>query len=158
MISGVLVGGEAIVARVDAMRSRFDAELRKGVARAALLVQVQIVKAKLQGQVLNVQTGRLQRSINASPVQVDGSTLFATVGTNVSYGKLWEYGFSRKVGAGARGGPHGLSALALATYQAKHPAGVKQYAARSFLRSALQEMQPKIRDEFAAAAQRAVKQ
>ena len=157
MISGVLVGGEKIVARIESISDRLDAELRKGVARAALLVQVQIVKAKLQGQVLGVRTGRLQRSINASPVQVDGGTLFATVGTNVSYGKLWEYGFARKVGAGARGGPHGLSALALAAYQAKHPPGVKQYAARSFLRTALDDMQPKIRDEFTAAAKRAAK-
>lgn len=157
MITGILVGDQQVVAAINAMPKRLDEELRKGVARAALAVLKQTVGAKLQGQVLNVQTGRLQRSINASPVQQDGKSLFATVGTNVRYGKFWEFGGQRKVGAGARGGPRTIHGDALARYTAKHPPGVKQYPARSFLRTALADMTPKIRAEFEAAAARAAK-
>ena len=85
---------------------------------------------------------------------ITDTAAIAYVGTNVSYGAFWEHGFTRKIGAGARGGPRTLSGNALATYIARHPPGTRQYAARPFLAPALASMKAKIVADLGAALQR----
>lgn len=109
---------------------------------------VKKVKAeKLSGQVLGRKTGRLSRSVTPS-FEIDSTQVVGVVGTNVSYGRDWELGFDRKVGAGARGGPRQMLEKARALYFAKHPPGVRHYGPRSFLGSALEEMAPTVRAEI----------
>lgn len=153
MIRGVLVGGEKIVAKVESMGGRLQVEMRNGVARAALKVLRHTVANKLQGQVLKAQSSRLQRSINASPVEDSEGVLLSRVGTNVEYGRTHEYGFNgsvpvrehlRKTKSG------GMANVRAHTRNVNLPV-------RSFLRSALADMEPAIRAEFQAAAQRASK-
>ena len=63
------------------------------------------------------------------------------------------------MGAGARGGPRTLSGSALESYIAKHPAGVKHFPERSFLRSALKDLEAsgKIDQTIKAAVNQALK-
>lgn len=152
MIQGTVVGGEAAVARFDSMPGRLRQELLRGVGRAVLLVQRDVKESKLSGQVLNVRTGRLRRSINTS---VTGSTdvVVGTVGTNVSYAHAQEYGFRgvETVREHLRTTKRGAMAM-VRSFQRN--ANIPEH---SFLRSSLQEMQPQIRQEFQDALSRAMK-
>ena len=65
--------------------------MRDGIGRAVLRVQRR-VKEKLSGEVLNVRTGRLRRSI-VERVESSGSVVTGIVGTNVEYAAPHEYGF-----------------------------------------------------------------
>lgn len=153
MISAVLVGGDRVVANIEKMPARFDQEMRKGVARAALIVLRQTVQNKLQGQVLNVRTGRLQRSINASPVVEDDGVLVSKVGTNVRYARVHEYGFSGTVSVREH---LRQSKQGRATSVRAHTRKV-DLPARSFLRTALADMQGAVQRELQAAAEKAIK-
>lgn len=67
-----------------------------GIARAALKLQ-KLAKLNLSGVVLNVRTGRLRRSIN---LRLDGKGTpnpSASVGTNVAYARVHEFGFEGTV-------------------------------------------------------------
>ncbi len=143
MIRGWLVGDKELVARFERFGPTVRSYLEKQVKILTMKLLTKVSKEKLSDQVLKVRTGRLRRSINQT-VEADGDRVYGIVGTNVKYGAAWEMGFDRKVGAGARGGPRTLLGKARETYFARHPAGVKHYPARSFLRSALAEMQPEI--------------
>ncbi len=153
---GTITGGDLVAGRFRLAGARIREEIRVAVSRSALSVQIQSKANKLSGQVLKVRTGHLRQSINVA-YQESTDSIGATVGTNVSYGALWELGFSRRVGAGARGGPTGLSPAGMASYFAKHPPGTRAYPPRSFLLSALNDMKPRIRQEFAAAVARSLK-
>jgi phage gpG-like protein len=146
LITGTVVGAENVQANLRGVSDRMHAELVTGIGRAALAVQRFTKETQLSGAVLNVRTGNLRRSINVSQ-QESRDSITATVGTNVKYGAAWELGFSRRIGAGARGGKP----------DARRPLGTKDYPARSFLRTALEAMRPTIRAEFEAAVQRALK-
>ena len=147
MITGWLIGDKRVIAKLDGLPDRLQSALQKRVETLALKLLVKVKAEKLSDQVLKVQTGRLRRSINER-VETNGTRVTGIVGTNVVYGRAWELGFDRKIGAGARGGPRTLSGKALDTYFAKHPPGTKHYEPRSFLRSALEEMRPQIEKEL----------
>ena len=115
--------------------------LLEAVTDSALDIQRRVERDKLTGQVLHVRTGTLRRSISMK-VESSGTKVLGIVGTNVGYGAAWEFGFNRKVGAGARGGKVTASQLA------KHPPGTKYMAPRSFLGSALTDALPSVRDRI----------
>lgn len=157
MIKGVIIGDKEVMARFDNFAGKLRDELKTGIGRAALAVQRNVVDVKLAGAALNVRTGRLWRSINVKTTET-GNSITASIGTNVSYGAAWEFGFRRKIGAGARGWLASSVSNARATYYiARHPPGTKSYAERSFLRSALADMEDTIRSEFEQAVARAVR-
>lgn len=56
------------------------------------------------------------------------------------YAAAWEFGFNRKVGAGANGGPRTLFGKARERYFLKHPPGTKDFAARPFVHPAFKGM------------------
>jgi phage gpG-like protein len=153
MITGYLIGDKALVARMRAAWPLVKTDLDATVERLGYLVQGTSQRDWLAGprpERLGVVTGRLRASI-AVRFESTPTTSYAYVGTNVGYGIAWEMGFSRKVGAGARGGPRTLSGRALSTYFAKHPPGLKQVAARPFLRPALAQDEPQIVREITEA-------
>ena len=94
-VSVKVVGGDAILAKFAGYRSRVQEELRKAVEKSAIQVQG-VVKAKLSGEVLKAQTGTLRRSINYKMVE-EGSNIAGSVGTNVAYAAVHEYGFNGTV-------------------------------------------------------------
>jgi phage gpG-like protein len=96
---------------------------------------------KLSGQVLNVRTGRLRRSINAR-ITESTTGIEAKVGTNVEYARAHEFGFKGTVTVkehmrrGKRVRAHARNV------------NIPQ---RSFLRSTATEMRPEIDKRIARA-------
>lgn len=78
---------------------RAPAQIRAGMIRILDRAGVRLaarMKTKLSGEVLNVRTGRLRRSITSSGrVTTDGYAV--TVGTNVVYASVHEFGFTGNV-------------------------------------------------------------
>ncbi len=156
MLKGTLIGGELLAEKLGRLGVDVRTATSRGIARACLRILAKVKAEKLTGEVLNVRTGRLRRSITTRMLDEASDRPAGVVGTNVGYGAAWEYGFDRKIGAGARGGPRTLLGKARETYFAKHPPGTKHYAERSFLRTALEEMRPAIGEEINAALGRAI--
>lgn len=153
MISGALIGDHELVQRVAAIPQAAHDELVPTVQKLILQVEARSKSSYLRGPRpthLGVKTGRLISSVTTR-MEVSADSVYGICGTNVSYGALWELGFKRRVGAGARGGPRTLSGKARATYFAKHPPGVKDVAARPFLSPALADVRPQALDEIKAA-------
>ena len=112
MIKFTVSGDASVVAGLNAKAVRSRDEIAVAIKRTGMQLLTYVKTPMLSGKALNVKTGHLRGSINMRLAE-DAKSLSAFVGTNVSYGTLWELGFSRKVGAGARGGPTGLSGDAL---------------------------------------------
>ena len=156
MITAFIFGKETLMARLTSMAPNVHVALKKAVYEQAVKLQAHVKTQKLTGQVLHVRTGTLRRSINMK-VAEEASSIIGSVGTNVKYGAAWEFGFDRRVGAGARGGPRTLTGTALDRYFAKHPPGTKHEGERSFLRSALADRAPDIREALRDAVAGALK-
>jgi hypothetical protein len=165
MISGYIIGDKEVVARLKAMPDRVKADIDAKVRELGFALQRRVQQGYLRGprpEHLGVVSGTLLRSItqgdanSRSRFESTPATAFAYVGTNVKYAAGWEYGFERRVGAGARGGPRTLMGRALERYIAKHPPGVKQVAARPFLAPALEGMRTLIVGELESLLQRSL--
>jgi len=160
MITGALIGDRELVQRVSAIPQAAQAELVPTVQRLIFAVEARSKTTYLRGPRplhLGVVTGRLSSSVTTH-MEVTSDSVYGICGTNVGYGKLWELGFTKKVGAGARGGPRTLTGGARERYFAKHPPGVKQVAARPFLSPALDDIRPQAVTEIQAAYVRGMQQ
>lgn len=71
-------------------------ELMREIDRMAIVLQARM-KMKVSGDVLNVRTGRLRRSISVTKGQANQDGYSVTVGTNVKYAAAHEYGFNGTV-------------------------------------------------------------
>jgi phage gpG-like protein len=153
MIRAWLENADEVIARFDGFPETLRSELERTVKKLTMDLAKKAKDEKLSGQVLNRKTGKLSRSITPS-FEFDAGSTFGIVGTNLSYGRAWELGFGRAIGAGARGGPGARGGITLmlasakARYYRDHPPGRRTYAPRSFLRSALQEMAQEIRSQI----------
>ena len=94
----VTVTGDVQSARAIAqVQQRISTRLRDAIQRATLDLMAFVKGKKLTGQVLNVRTGRLRRSITQRVETEQGGRIVGLVGTNVSYGRTHELGFKGKV-------------------------------------------------------------
>ena len=116
--------------------------LRKCIAKLTFKLLAKVKQDKLTGQVLNRVTGRLSRSVTAN--FKDGG-LTGIVGTNVSYGAVHELGLEVVIKSHMR-----MMKQAFGKPIAERLVEVKQHTVnfpeKSFLRSALKDMQPEIKD------------
>ncbi|HEY6019946.1 MAG TPA: hypothetical protein VIY48_08585 [Candidatus Paceibacterota bacterium] len=144
----IAVHSEAFQADMAGKADELRRALVLKVTKLSIDLQRSVKEDKLTGQVLHVRTGTLRRSINRE-VQQTRDGVFATIGTNLNYGIGWENGFTRKLGAGARGGPKNLLGLARERYFSKHPPGTRDEH-RPFLRPTLEEFRPRIVNELRA--------
>lgn len=145
-------GDRELQRKFELTPERLREEMRRGIGRAALMVARHSKQNKLSGQVLNVKTGRLRRSINTRMVE-SGDVIAGRVGTNVAYAKAHEFGWRGTVTVREhlRKTKSGFSATVRAhSRQVILPE-------RSFLRSALADMKPEIQREFESAVRRAIK-
>ena len=153
MITGALIGDRELVQRVSSIPQAAHDELVLTVQRLIYAVEARSKAGYLRGPRplhLGVVTGRLSGSVTTH-MEVTSDSVYGICGTNVGYGKAWELGFTRKIGAGARGGPRTLTGGARERYFAKHPPGVKQVGARPFLAPALEDIKPQALQEIPAA-------
>lgn len=150
MITGTVVGGEEIAAKLREKPDQLRQALTTGVSRAVLIVQTR-TKDKLSGEVLQVKTGRLRRSINQA-VRQESDRVVGTVGTNVVYARPHEFGFQGVVTVKE----HLRRTVSGKDVTVRSHSMQMNLPERSFLRTALQEMVPDIRAEFEAALKSAV--
>lgn len=137
-----VVGDAAMIARLRAMPANVRLELTNAVRDETIYEAGYVKDRKLSGQVLNVRTGTLRRSITfgagTSRIEVGLNRIMGIVGTNVIYGAIHEFG----------GLVHRVSSLGKAF--------TAHYPARSFLRTTLQENAERIRRVLTDAVKRAI--
>lgn len=96
MISASLFGDRELVARIAGMADTVKPDIDRTMMRLGFQLQANVQRDYLTGQVLKVRTGRLRSSItqgakdSRSHFESTPTSATAVVGTNVSYGKVWE--------------------------------------------------------------------
>ncbi len=159
MISGWIVGDRELLARLEAMPGKVHDGLLRSVTRLSLQLEAK-VKAKLSDDVLHVRTGTLRSSIH-SEVQDDPDSITGIAGTNVPYAAIHEYGFQ-----GVQTVKESLRTITKAfgkdlkspvTFSVRAHSRNVNMPERSFLRSALREMEGQIKTSLAQAAGEAMK-
>lgn len=149
MFRGSAKGAKKTAKNLRNTGKRMHGSVRKSLASIVLELMVKVKQEKLSGpgagQALNVRTGRLRRSITQR-ITDNGREVRGIVGTNVEYAKFHEFGQTIK--ADLKKKRDGFKAGLTASKPALKPGDLPP---RSFLRSALKEMEPRIREEFAHA-------
>lgn len=94
MLTVTVVGKEQVIARFSSMKGKIHNKLLKVIYTLALQLEAHVKQDKLQGQVLNHRTGKLQSSIQ-NDVKETGSSITGRVYSNssVNYAAIHEYGF-----------------------------------------------------------------
>jgi hypothetical protein len=147
MLTVEITGDRELIAKLSAMPSKVhDALLRKGNSLRLLLEAK--VKQKLSGEVLNVRTGALRRSIfGTTDDQRTAITWRVASSGDVKYAARWEFGFKgdEEVRAHTR-----TITQAFGREITPKEVAVRSFirhvdvAARPFLRPSLAEMAPEI--------------
>ena len=146
MLNVTLIGDRELIARLDAMPGKLQAALLQKVSYLALKLEAK-VKQKLSGDVLNVKSGDLRRSID-NKVDQSGTSVTGKVYSSgdVKYAAIHEFGGQTKA--------HVIEAVngkALAFMmggkqvffrRVNHPGS--NIPERSFLRSSLTDMREEI--------------
>lgn len=148
MITAYLVGDTELIARLSAMPGRLQSGIARAVTKLALDLQRR-TQQKLSGPVLKVRTGLLRSSINYQ-VKQSSTEVTATVGTNVFYGKIHEFGVPHSWEIRprtARALAFEVGGQTIFAMRVTHP----PLPERSFLRSSLREMEPMIKSELEGA-------
>ena len=160
MITAYLVGDVQLLERLRALPGAINSGLLRGIAQLGIELQRHVQQDKLSGQVLRSRTGSLRSSIS---LQVDrsGGAVTASVFTDSRYAAAQEYGFAGTVSVRASlrrireafGRPIAEKAISVRAYDRR-----MDLPERSFLRSAVEDIPPAIRDEVQAALAEAVSQ
>lgn len=143
MIRGYVVGDEAVVQRFSAMPPKLKAAILTAVTHLSRKLQRNVKAEKLSGQVLNVRTGTLRRSIDLN-ISESSTGVVGKVSTNLSYAPVHEYGFKGVVTVKSHmreiKQAFGKSITPKSITVGTHTRNVN-LPARSFLRSALRDME-----------------
>ena len=154
-VSIEFAGDTAVVARLDSLPDALRAVLRKKVWSLTLQLEARIKDDKLSGQVLNVVTGRLRRSIFSSVTETDTSIVGKVESSgDVKYARIHEYGFSgdELVQAHTRTIKQAFGkAISPKTVFVKEFTRHVDMPERSFMRSALADMRDDIKAGLRAA-------
>ena len=167
MIKAVLVGQESVIAHLQALSPKIVLAVTREIRKWSYRLEGHIKANKLTGQVLGKYThwkatNRLRNSVQAQPVEQTGDAVTGKVATNVEYAAFWEYGYHGPVavkahlrmitqafGKSIKGGPVQVNVKA-------HTRQVN-VEARSFMRSALADLEPQINQGLREAITKAVK-
>jgi phage gpG-like protein len=158
LITATLIGDREVVAKLNAAPDKLRQGLARAVTRLALETE-RLAKQKVSGPVLKVRTGSLRSSINiGSTPYVTPTAIYGQVGTNIRYARIHEFGGQIHV---PEIRPKKARVLAFevggqTVFAMRAAAHVVKMPERSFLRSALREMQPRIEEELRATVARAL--
>ena len=161
MIAAELIGAERVVAFLGLLPPKAMAAIKADVSRLAITLLRKVKEEKLSGQVLKNQTGTLRRSINQRVEVFGQQQVVGSVGTKLSYAAAHEFGFNGPVNVKAH-----LRMVKKAWGKAvrnpqEHPVRAFSRQLRlpekSFLRSAMAEMAPEIRESLEASVAKAMK-
>lgn len=153
MLRGQITGDKRVV---DSIRQRVPAitqRVERAIERLTVIL-TQRVKLKLTDDVLRVRTGRLRRSITFVVNGKGTDRVEGVVGTNVEYARIHEMGFSGAVNVKAH-----LRTIKQAWGKPIEPKQVQvggysrqvNFPARSFLRTALNDMRADVTAELNSA-------
>ncbi len=152
MITAYLVGDEQLLERLRALPDAVNSGLLRGITQLGIELQRHVQEDKLSGQVLRSRTGSLKSSIDLRVDQSSGA-ITASVFSDSRYAGVQEYGFAGTVSVRASlrrireafGRPIAEKTISVRAYDRR-----MDLPERSFLRSALEDMAPAIRDEVEA--------
>jgi phage gpG-like protein len=151
MIQGELLGGDELAAVMRVKAPTFQRNFGQAILRLTVELLRNVKDDKLSGQVLNVRTGRLRRSINQRTSGLDTPQPEGVVGTNVVYARPHEYGFkgvvSVKTHMRIQKQAFGKAITPVEVTVPQHSRRVN-LPEKSFLRSALADLQPRIKEEL----------
>jgi phage gpG-like protein len=162
----VTANADSLIAKMDGNPAALRRALLPVINKLSIEVQTSVKQDKLTGQVLHVRTGTLRRSINREvKEQQDG--IFATIGTNIKYGIAWENGFEGDVKVAAhtrrqrerltyaqqylKSGKIRIGKLTGQTAEVQAHMRHINMPARPFLKSALKDFTPRIKEELRVA-------
>lgn len=146
MINLSLTGDRELIERLESMPGALRAALLQKVSALALKLEAK-VKQKLSGEVLNVKTGNLRRSI-ASKVDASASSVIGKVYSSgdVKYAAIHEFGGQTKAhiieAKNAKALAFSMGGKQVFAKRVNHPGS--KIPERSFLRSSLHDMQGEI--------------
>ena len=160
MITAYLVGDVQLLERLRALPDAINSGLLRGITQLGIELQRHVQQDKLSGQVLRSRTGSLRSSIGLR-VDQSGGAVTASVFTDSRYAGAQEYGFTGTISVRASlrrirdafGRPIAGKTISVRAYDRRI-----DLPERSFLRSALEDTAPVIRDEVGAALAEAVSQ
>jgi len=160
VITGYLVGDQQVIERLRTLPGAVNSGFLRAITRLGIELQREVQQDKLSGQVLRSRTGSLRSSIDLS-VDRGGNSITATVFSDSSYAGAQEYGFAGAVSVRASlrrireafGRPIAEKTINVRSYDRR-----MDLPERSFLRSALDDMEPTIRGEVQAALTEALSQ
>ena len=152
MITAYLVGDEQLLERLRALPDAINSGLLRGMTQLGIELQRHVQEDKLSGQVLRSRTGSLKSSIDLRVDQSSGA-ITASIFSDSRYAGVQEYGFAGTVSVRASlrrireafGRPIAEKTMRVRAYDRR-----MDLPERSFLRSALEDMAPAIRDKVEA--------
>lgn len=150
-----VVGMEEVVASFDRMPAKLHNELLKAITVLALQLESHVKQDKLEGQVLNHITGRLQGSIHSETTDNGNSIIGRVYSSGCDYAAIHEYGFqgTESVREHIRTHVFGREVDPFVV-----PAHMRQMnmPERSFLRSSLHDFEEKIVESIEDAIARGI--
>ena len=160
MITAYLVGDEQLLERLRALPEAINSGVARSITQHGIDLQRNVQQDKLGGQVLKNRSGALKSSVDLRVAQ-SARGVTANVFTDLQYGAAQEYGFAGTVSVGASlrrikqafGRPIAEKTISIRAYDRR-----MDLPERSFLRSALEDMTPAIREGLEAALAEAVSQ
>lgn len=158
MITARLVGDNTVLEWLRAAPDAIASGIARAITQLGIELQRNIQEDELSGQILTARSGSLRSSINLQ-IDEDNGNVSATVFSDSKYAYVHEYGFAGTVNVRA--------SLRRITEAFGHPMSEKtinvraygrrmELPKRSFLRSALEDMDPAVRDEVEAAVRQAL--
>lgn len=152
IISGEVSGDGATADGLERDAERVRVAIKDEIERLTYRLARRVTSQKLSGQVLKRRTGTLSRSVAQSPkVIVSENTVEGVVGTNVKYGRTHEFGFKGEVTVKE----HIRASVLGRTVQVRSHVRRVDLPERSFLRTALAEMEGEVRRSINEAVRRA---
>ena len=154
MIKGEVTGDEAARRALGQGADNLPRRMSDTITKLTLKLTRRVKEQKLSGQVLNARTGRLRRSVTPRFEGRNTTRVTGVVGTNVSYARQHEYGFTGTASVRAH-----LRLVKKAFGKSISPTQVQvrahtrnvTYPEKSFLRSALRDMKPEIMQALSSA-------
>ena len=149
MIVARLVGDDKVLARLRAMPADINSGLVRAITKLTIDLQRNIQQTKLAGEVLAVRSGSLKSSID---VRMDErpTGISATVFSDSDYAHAHEFGFTGTVNVKASlrriTEAFGRS-ISTKTIDVRAHSRAMDLPERSFLRSALEEISPALRND-----------
>lgn len=86
-----IAGAETVMSQLTSLTPQIKGRVKNAIQNLTTDLLRHVKEDKLSGQVLKNQTGTLRRSINQKITEMDGAVI-GSVGTNLSYARAHEFG------------------------------------------------------------------